>query len=113
MEIFLKQMTENLSGVVNTNKSQQVFSYLLEEYPLLGCYLQIADFSGNDVTELATVIPEVIRREMNSIIGSKLLWSLGYIVVACVLAVLFEKKVYKSPGNSWQKEFYTDIKKHK
>lgn len=109
MELSLKQMTENMSGLVNTNESQEVFNYLLEEYPLLGCYLQLADFSGNDVTELATVIPEVIREEMNSIIGSKLLWSLGYIVVACVLAVLFEKKVYRSPGNSWQKEYYADI----
>lgn len=91
MELSLRQLTENTSGIVNAKESQAVFDYLVDEYPLLGNYLQIADFSGNDISNLAMVIPEVVRKEMNHVIWSKFLWSLGYIVVACFIAILFEQ----------------------
>ena len=65
MELSLRQLTENTSGIVNAKESQAVFDYLVDEYPLLGNYLQIADFSGNDISNLAMVIPEVVRKEMN------------------------------------------------
>ena len=86
-----EKVNENTSGIVNAKESQAVFDYLVDEYPLLGNYLQIADFSGNDISNLAMVIPEVVRKEMNHVIWSKFLWSLGYIVVACFIAILFEQ----------------------
>lgn len=91
MEVSLRQLTENIHGTVNAHESQIVFDHLIEEYPMLGSYLQLADFSGNDISELAIAIPEVIREELNSIILGNTCWAIGYIIVACILAMLFEK----------------------
>jgi len=91
MEMTLYQLSEQVSGVVNASESQQVFDYLVDQYPLLGNYLQVANFSGNDMEELVYSMPEEVRKEMNGVIWSKLLWALGYIVVACILAMIFDK----------------------
>lgn len=91
MEVSLRQLTENKHGTVNANESQIVFDYLIEEYPMLGSYLQLADFNGNNVSELSTAIPYVIRKELNNIIIENIFWVIGYIIEACILAVLFEK----------------------
>ena len=91
MGLSLKQLTENAYGFVNANESQAVFDILIDEYPMLGNYLQIADFSGNHVSDLAMAIPQVVRKEMNDVIWSNILWALGYIVMACVVVMIFDK----------------------
>jgi hypothetical protein len=91
MEMSLRQLTERMSGVVNANESQAIFDVLTDEYPMLGNYLQIADFSGNHVDDLALAIPNEVRNEMNDIIWSNLLWTLGYIVMACIVVMIFDK----------------------
>ena len=91
MELSLRQFTEQISGVVNASESQAIFDMLKDDYPMLGDYLQLADFNGNHVADLAFMIPQEIRIEMNSVIWSKLLWALGYIVVACIVAMIFDK----------------------
>lgn len=92
MEITLRQLTENSYGIVNAKESQFIFDSLVETYPLLGTYLQIADFSGTNIFDLATDMPSVIRKELNHIIWREIGWSIGYILIACFLAILFEKK---------------------
>lgn len=94
MELSLKQLTENAYGVVNVNESQAIFDMLIDDYPMLGNYLQLADFSGNHVVDLAFAMPQEVRSEMNDVIWSNLLWALGYIVVACVVVMIFDKGMY-------------------
>ncbi|MBE6281985.1 MAG: hypothetical protein E7095_08025 [Bacteroides sp.] len=94
MELSLKQLTENAYGVVNVNESQAIFDMLIDDYPMLGNYLQLADFSGNHVADLALAMPKVVREEMNSVIWTNLLWILIYIVVACVVVMIFDKGMY-------------------
>lgn len=91
MEITLSQLIENCSGVVSTNESQQIFDILVDKYPLLGNYLQVADFGGNDISDLPQLMSTTIRKELNSFIWSRVWWSLGFIVLACVIAMLFDK----------------------
>ena len=97
MELYLRQMTEGYQGIVSTNESQQVFDSLVEEFPLLGDYLQLADFGGNDISELPTLMSECIREEMSSFIWNRVWWIIGSIVVACVIAVCFENRSVKQP----------------
>ena len=91
MEVSLRQFAEQVSGVVNANESQAIFDMLIDDYPMLGNYLQLADFSGNHVADLAFAMPQEVRSEMNDVIWSNLLWALGYIVVACIVVMIFDK----------------------
>lgn len=91
MEVSLRQLSETVSGVVNANESQEIFDFLVDQYPLLGNYLQLADFSGNNVTDLVFAMPQEVRSEMNDVIWSNLLWALVYIVIACLVVMIFDK----------------------
>ena len=91
MELSLRQFAEQVSGVVNANESQAIFDMLIDDYPMLGNYLQLADFSGNHVADLVFAMPQEVRSEMSSVIWSNLLWALGYIVVACIVVMIFDK----------------------
>ena len=91
MELSLRQFAEQVSGVVNANERQAIFDMLVDDYPMLGNYLQLADFSGNQVADLVFAMPQEVRSEMNDVIWSNLLWALGYIVVACVVVMIFDK----------------------
>lgn len=91
MEMTLHQLSEQVSGIVNASQSQEIFNFLVDEYPMLGSYLQVADFSGNHVADLALAMPEEVRKEMNDVIWSNLLWALVYIVVACVVVMIFDR----------------------
>lgn len=94
MEVSLRQLAEQVAGVVNANESQAIFDMLIDDYPLLGNYLQLADFSGNHVSDLVFAMPQEVRSEMNSVIWSNLLWALGYIVMACVVVMIFDRGMY-------------------
>ena len=94
MELSLRQFAEQVSGVVNANESQAIFDMLVDDYPMLGNYLQLADFSGNHVSDLAFAMPQEVRSEMNDVIWSNLLWALGYIVIACIVVMIFDRGMY-------------------
>lgn len=91
MELSLRQLTEQVSGVVNANESQAIFDVLVDEFPMLGNFLQFADFSGNNVSDLALAMPREVRSEMDDVIWSNLLWALAYIAIACVVVMIFDR----------------------
>ena len=91
-ELFIRQMTENAYGTVSAVESQQVLDNLTEEFPLVGVYIDVCDFSGNDVSSLAAVMGETMRDYLTSYIWHRVWWILGFSVVACVIALVFRKK---------------------
>lgn len=44
--IYMHQLLENSSGIVGANESQRVLDAVTKEFPIIGVYLGIADFSG-------------------------------------------------------------------
>lgn len=89
--IYMRQLLENSSGIVGANESQRVLDAVTEEFPIIGVYLGIADFSGHTVSDLAESIHETMVDYLNTYIWHRVWWILGMIVVACVIVVLFEK----------------------
>ena len=51
--IYMNQLLENYSGIVGANDSQQILDAVTEEFPIIGVYLNLADFSGNAVSDFA------------------------------------------------------------
>ena len=109
MELYLRQMTEGYHGVVSTNDIQRIFDSLVEEYPLLGDYLQLADFGGNDISELPTLMSQGIREEMSSFIWGRVWWIIVSIVLACFIAICFEKRINKQSREHTRRHISSEV----
>ena len=98
-EIYLHQLLENSYGMVGAQDSQRVLDAVISEYPIIGTYLGVADFSGNDMSDLASAMHETIIDYLNSYIWHRVWWMLGIIVVSCFVVMLFDRKTYSAYSN--------------
>ncbi len=95
-ELFLRQFLENSSGIVGAQDSQYVLDAVTQEYPIIGTYIGVADFSGNDVSNLPSVMHNVMTDYLNSFIWHRVWWILGMIIVACMVSMFFSE--IRKPG---------------
>lgn len=90
-EIYASQLLENYSGTVGAQDSQKVLDAITNEYPVIGSYFDVANFSGHDVSDLASSMHTTMIDYLNSYIWHRVWWILGIVIVACVLVMLFDK----------------------
>ena len=90
-KIYLNQLLENANGTVGAQDSQKILDAVTDEYPIIGSYIGVANFSGNDVTQLSEAMHETMTNYLNSYIWHRVWWILGIIVVACIIVMLFDK----------------------
>ncbi len=95
-EIYLSQLLEDESGIVGAQDSQRILDAVTTQFPIIGTYFGVADFSGHDTTELAKSMHETMISGLNSYICHRVWWILGIIVVACIIVMLFDK-----PGSTY------------
>ena len=91
-EIYLSQLLENQRGIVGAQDSQQIMDAITDKFPIIGTYIDIADFSGHDVSELPKAMHASMIDFLNSYIWHRILWSLAVIITACTIAMLFDRK---------------------
>ena len=91
MRLWLSQQLDGIYGIADMQSSQQVGDLLNKEFPLSGCFLNLFDFSGHTMDELPQVFYEVMNEEMTDVIWSRLLWSVGIIAAAVLIALYFDK----------------------
>ena len=91
-EIYLSQLLEDSYGTVDAQDSQRILDKITEEFPIIGTYLGLANFSGHDVSELAESMHETMISYLNSYIWHRVWWTLGLIITACVVVILLENK---------------------
>ena len=65
--------------------SQQVLDYLIEDRPLVGHFVNGADFRGHTPQTLATAMVDELNSTMNMYILRRVLWSLLFIISSVVL----------------------------
>lgn len=75
----------SLSDVVDEQESQEVMDQLVENHPILGNYVDWADFSGHTLAELPASMTETLKSYLKRYIVRRLLWSLAFVVVAAVI----------------------------
>ena len=97
MEIWLNQRLDDTDETVGVQESQWIGDQLTDEFPLLGCYLNLFDLSGHTTNELPQVFREVINEKMNDVIESRILWSVGFIITAMLIALYFDKGEGRTP----------------
>lgn len=91
-EIYLNQLLENKWGTVGAQDSQQVMDAITDNFPIIGIYVDTADFSGHSVSELPKVMHASMTEYLHSYIWHRVWWSLGIIVIACLIVMLFDRK---------------------
>lgn len=104
-EIYLTQLLEDGSGIVGAQDSQRILDTINEEYPIIGAYIGVADFSGHEISELAESMHEKMIEYLNSYIWHRVWWILGIIVVACLTVILYDKGGHF--GNSYSTDNYS------
>lgn len=91
-EMLLNQLVCGMSGMVNVRDSQLAMDAVTEELPLLGVFVNLADFSGVETSEIPAAMHQAIVDYLNSYIWRRVGWIAGFIVVACLLAMFFDKR---------------------
>lgn len=90
-ELYMNQLLENTSGTVGANDSQRVLDAVTEQFPIIGSFIDLADFSGHEMSNLASTMHDSMNSYLSSYIWHRVWWILGIIVVACILVMLFDK----------------------
>jgi len=91
-EIYLNQLLEDSYGTVSAQDSQKVMDAITENFPIIGSFMDIADFSGHDVSDLPEAMHDTMKSYLSSYIWHRVWWILGIIVVACLVVMLFDKR---------------------
>lgn len=91
-KIYLNQLLEDSYGTVSAQDSQKVMDAITENFPIIGSFMDIADFSGHDVSDLPEAMHDTMKSYLNSYIWHRVWWILGIVVVACIVVMLFDKR---------------------
>lgn len=91
MHLWLKQQLNGMDGFADIENSQMIGEMLNGRFPMLGCFFNLFDVSGYAISELPDVFFEMINSELNTIIINKILWCVGFIVAAVLVALYFAK----------------------
>lgn len=85
-EIYLSQILE---GTASAQDSQEVMDAITEKFPIIGNFIDLADFSGHDISDLPEAMHDTMKNYLNSYIWHRIWWTLGIIVAACVIVIIF------------------------
>lgn len=91
-EIYLHQVLENKWGTVGAQDSQQIMDAITEKFPIIGTYIDIADFSGHDISEIPKIMHDLMIDYLNSYIWHRVWWCLGIIFTASMIVMLYDRK---------------------
>ena len=67
----------------------KIFDSILEEYPLIKYYVDSAEFHGYTASELPKAMAEELHSFLSWYIVRRLLWCLGFVVVAAIVVIRF------------------------
>ena len=91
MEMWLNQYLYNVEGIADIKSSQEIGDLLNEEFPILGSYVNLFDFSGYSLRDVPTAMAEAVRDEMGDQIWSNILWTLAFIAAAVIISLYFDR----------------------
>lgn len=91
-QIYMEQLLEDSYGTVDARDSQKVMDAVTDEFPIIGNFVDIANFSGHEVSELPEVMYTAMVDHLSSFIWHRVWWILGIIVVAVLVVMLYEHR---------------------
>lgn len=71
----------------STENSQQILDRISEEWPLVGYYVNMADFQGHTSATIGAAMADELRSYMNRFIWRRVAWSLCFVVVGAIIVI--------------------------
>ena len=90
-EAYFTEIVDNIYDgweQVPTEQADVIIKKAIGEYPLLDYYIGGGDFSGFNAKQLPGAIAKELRSFMRAYITRRLLWCLGFVLVAGVLGII-------------------------
>lgn len=89
VEMTIDKMVEDLpADLVFTRKdSQDILDRVSEDYPLMGYYVNLADFRGHTPVDIAKSMTDELNSFMNKFILRRLGWSLLFVIIGAFIAI--------------------------
>lgn len=89
VEYFINNMVSNLPDDVYFDRedSQFILDKITEELPLVGYFVNQADFSGHTPENIAFSMADELKSYMNYFILRRLLWSILFVVVGAATVI--------------------------
>lgn len=78
---------QDIPQAITPGESQELLDVIVETYPIVGQYLNIADFQGHDTTTIANAMVDEMNSYMNKFIWKRIAWSLLFICIGVFIVV--------------------------
>lgn len=89
VEIYIDEIVRNVprSEHFSIEDSQYILDCISEEWPLVGYYVNLADFHGHTSDTIAEAMVDELRSYMNWFIFRRICWSLLFVIVAAIIVI--------------------------
>lgn len=89
VEDAINKLVEDLPEdmVFTCNDSQMILDNISQEWPLMGYYVNMADFRGHTPADIAKSMTDELNSFMNKFILRRLGWSLLFVIVGAFIAI--------------------------
>ena len=88
---YLNQLSEEHDGALGINDIKQGLDSVLEEYPILGTFVDITNYSEQELSDLTETIHKTLSDHINTYIWHRVLWIIGFVIVGCTITVLLNR----------------------
>ncbi len=88
---YLSQLSEEHDYTVGINDIKQELDSVFEKFPILGSFVDITNYTDQELSDLVDTLHETISDRINKYIWHRVLWIIGFIVVACTISVVFNR----------------------
>lgn len=89
VEMAINGMVANIPDDVpfSTEDSQVILDQISEEWPLVGYYVNMADFHGHTSATIGSAMADELRNYMNWFILRRVCWSLAFVVIGAIIVI--------------------------
>lgn len=89
VEMAINGMVANIPDDVpfSTEDSQVILDQISEEWPLVGYYVNMADFRGQTSATIGSAMADELRSYMNWFILRRVCWSLAFVVIGAIIVI--------------------------
>lgn len=89
VEFYVNKLVQDIPSTqaFSTEDSQVILDHISEEWPLVGYYVNMADFQGHTSDTIAEAMSDELRSYMNWFIFRRICWSLLFVVVGAVIVI--------------------------
>lgn len=86
---YINRMVEDIPEGIpfSTSNSQQILDNICDEYPIVGEYVDWADFEGHDSSDIADAMVEELNSFLNWYILRRVGWSILFVVMGAVSVI--------------------------